>query len=441
MRAVRLLAVVGLLATLAGPATAAPDDLVVGLTLDGVVDPLAASYLTGQIEDATSSGASAVLLTLDTPGGLASSMREIIQSVLNSSVPVLCFVSPEGARAASAGTFILLSCDVAAMAPGTNVGAASPVGVSGVVERRKVINDAAAYIRSLAESKDRNADWAETAVRDAASVSAEEALDLGVIDLIADSPEELLERVDGRTIDKAGASTPLETAGATVELRDMGWVTSILHSLLSPDLAFLFFFLGLGLFVVEFLNPGISVAAILGVLSLVASFAAFGMLPVQLIGLVLLVASVGFFLVELKNPGISVAAAGGLISLVAGGALLFDPAFPDVRVSPWVILPVAGAMALFFMLVAPAALRARRLPVTTGTARLVGAEGIATSALDPEGTAQVASESWSAESVSRPMEKGERIKVVAVDGLRLKVEPVPEVHDEARSLEHLGGGK
>ena len=436
-----MLAVVGLLAMLAGPAAAAPDDLVVGLTLDGVVDPLAASYLTGQIDDAASSDASAVLLTLDTPGGLASSMREIIQSVLNTSTPVLCFVSPEGARAASAGTFILLSCDVAAMAPGTNVGAASPVGVSGVVERQKVINDAAAYIRSLAESKDRNADWAETAVRDAASVSAEEALDLGVIDVIADSPEELLERVDGRTVEKDGASTQLATAGATVEMRDMGWATSILHNLLSPDLAFLFFFLGLGLFVVEFLHPGISVAAILGVLSLVASFAAFGMLPVQLIGIVLLVASVGFFLVELKNPGISVAAVGGLIALVAGGALLFDPAFPDVRVSPWVILPVAGAMSLFFMLVAPAALRARRLPVTTGTARLVGAEGIATSALNPEGTAHVASESWSVESVSGPVEKGERIKVVAVDGLRLKVEPVREVHDEARSLEHLGGGQ
>ena len=436
-----MLAVAGLFAILAGPSAAASDDLVVGLTLDGVVDPFEASYLTGQIDDAASSGASAVLLTLDTPGGLASSMREIIQSILNSPVPVLCLVGPEGARAASAGAFILLSCDVAAMAPGTNVGAASPVGVSGVVERRKVVNDAAAYIRSLAESKGRNGDWAETAVRDAASVSAEEALDLGVIDLIADSPAELLDRVDGRTIEKDGAPSQLQTAGATVEMRDMGWARSILHNLLSPDLAFLFFFLGLGLFVVEFLNPGISVAAILGILSLVASIAAFGMLPVQLIGIVLLVASVGFFLVELNNPGISVAAIAGVIALVAGGSLLFDPAFPDVRVSPWIILPVAATMALLFMLVAPAALRARRLPVTTGPARLVGAEGVTTSPLDPEGTAHVASESWSVESVSGPMEKGERIKVVAVDGLRLKVEPVPEVHDEARSLEHLGGGQ
>ncbi|MDQ3619329.1 MAG: nodulation protein NfeD [Actinomycetota bacterium] len=441
MRAVRLLTVAGFLAILAAPAAASNGDLIVGLTLDGVVDPFEASYITGQIDDAETAGASAVLITIDTPGGLDSSMRDIIQSILNSPVPVVCYVAPEGARAASAGAFILLSCDVAAMAPGTNVGAASPVGVSGVVERRKVLNDAAAYIRSLAERSDRNPDWAERAVRDAASASAEEALDLGVIDLIASSPEDLLDQVDGRTVEKDGESVVLETAGVAVETRGMGLTTSILHHLLTPNFAFLFFFLGLGLIVVEFLHPGISVAAILGILSLAVSFAALGMLPVQLIGVVLLVAAVGFFLVELHNPGISVAGVAGLIALVAGGSLLFDPSFPGVRVSPWMILPVAAAMALFFIFVVPAALRTRRLPVTTDTDRLIGVEGLTTSPLTPEGTAQIASELWSVESVSRPTEKGERVRVVAVDGLRLKVEPIGEAHDEERSLEHLGGGQ
>jgi membrane-bound serine protease (ClpP class) len=407
------------------------------LALEGVVDPFEAGYITDGIADA---GADPVLITIDTPGGLDSSMREITQAILGSSGPVICYVSPEGARAASAGAFILLSCDVAAMAPGTNVGAASPVGVSGTVERLKVLNDAAAYIRSLAEANDRNADWAERAVREAISASAEEALRLDVIDEISSTESELLADVDGQTIQKDGRSLVIDTDDAELVGRDIGVGSGLLHALFSPNFAFLFFYLGIGLIIVEVLHPGLSVPGVLGILFLVAALAAFGMLPVQLVGVMLLAASAAFALLELKHPGLSVAGIIGVGALIAGGLLLFDPSFPRVRVSPWLIVMVAGGMVLFFAFVIPAALRARRLPVTTGPERLMGAEGIATSKIDPLGTARVNSESWSVQSRSGPIERGERIRVVESDGVSLKVEAMPEISaTEPQDLEHQGG--
>lgn len=440
MRAVRLCLAIGLVLfplVLAHSALAASDEIV-GVELKGVVDPFEASYLTGAIESAESSGAAAVLLTIDTPGGLDSSMRKIISSILNSDVPVVCYVGPEGARAASAGAFILLSCDVASMAPGTNVGAASPVGVSGAIEQRKVLEDSVAFIRSLAENNDRNADWAESAVRDAESASAEEALGLGVIDSIEDSQSDLLASIDGTTIDKNGSSVVVATEGAEVVDREMGLGSSILHSLLTPDFAFLFFYLGIGLIIVEILHPGISVPGLLGAASLVAAFASFGMLPVQLLGLILLIVSAGFFVLELKYPGVSVPGVLAVVTLVIGGLVLFDPAFPGSQVSPWMIVPVAIAMALFFAVVAPVALRARKLPVITGVERLVGTEGTVVRALNPQGQAKIASELWTAESIGGTVRKGERVRVVATEGVRLIVEPVTESAEEAP--EKVGGG-
>ena len=431
MRTVRLLVVAGIVALLsAGPAAAASGDRVVGLNLNGVVDPFEASYLSGAISDAASSDAAAVLLTIDTPGGLDSSMRKIIQSILNTDIPVICYVSPAGARAASAGTFILLSCDVAVMAPGTNVGAASPVGVSGAIEQRKVLEDSVAFIRSLAEEKGRNPDWAESAVRDAASVSADEALRLGVIDSIEPSVDDVLAFANDRTIEKNDGSITIHTAGATVEDRGLSFGWNLLHGLLNPDLAFLFFYLGIALIIVEVIHPGISVPGVLGVLSLIAAFAAFGMLPVQLLGIGLLLASAGLFVLELKHPGIGVSGISALVTLVIGGLVLFDPSVPGAGVSLYVIVPVAGLMAVYFLGVAPAALAARRLPAQTGIDRLIGVEGIVVRDLDPSGTAQIASELWSADSIGGPVAKGQRVRVIAAEGLRLKVEPVPEQEPE-----------
>jgi membrane-bound serine protease (ClpP class) len=401
-------------ASLATSARAQADrPVVVQLGLRGVVDPFTANYLAGGITRAEAEGADAVLLTIDTPGGLDSSMRQIIQAILNSDVPVVCYVSPEGARAASAGTFIMMGCPVAAMAPGTNIGAAHP--------------DAVAYIQSLANRNGRNAEWAKEAVVDAVSIPAEEALKKNVIDLIAPSVSALLSDIDGQTVEVAGGQTAtLRTAEASIQTLSMGIGARILHTLLSPDFAFIFFYLGLGLIVVELLHPGLSVPGIMGIVFLVAAFVTFGLLPVQIIGVVLLLASALFFLLELKHPGLGVATVGGVACLVLGGLTLFNPSVPNARVSLWVIVPVAGVLVLFFGTVVKAAMAARHMPAVGGIEGIVGMEGVVEDDLDPEGVVLVSSEQWSARSVAGPVPRGTRVRVVGVDRLRLDVEPIKE---------------
>jgi len=419
---------------LVGPSASATNGRIVELSLQGVVDPFTADYLKGGIQSAQDQGANAVLITIDTPGGLSSSMRDITQAILNSPIPVITYVFPEGARAASAGTFILMAGSVAAMAPGTNVGAAHPVGVSGATEQTKVLNDAVASIRAIAEARDRNADWAEQAVRQSVSVSAEEALRLDVIDLIEPDVPSLLKAVNGRTVPVNGGRTVvLDTTGATIEEQSMGVMASILHGLLSPDLAFIFFYLGVGLIVLEFLHPGIGLAAVFGVLSLVASFVAFGALPVQLIGILLLVGSVVSFLLELKAPGVGIFTAVGVILLIAGALTLFNPSVPNAQVSPWVIIPVAAVAVLFFGFVAGAIMQARRMPKRSPVERLKGQEGMAATALTPIGVVLLGSEEWSAESTAGPLPEGTKVVVESTTGLRLRVHPVGPNPDESSS--------
>jgi membrane-bound serine protease (ClpP class) len=317
------------------------------------------------------------------------------------------------------------------MAPGTNIGAAHPVGVSGVIEQEKVTEDAVAYIRSLAERYGRNADWAESAVRNSVSVSAEEALQLPVIDTLASSVPQLMEKADGQTVKVAdGGKATMQTAGAPIESESIGFGASILHSLFSPDLAFIFFYAGLGLIVIEILHPGISVPGILGVLFLVLSFISFGELPVQLAGVALLIASAVSFLLELKHPGLGAASVAGTVTLVVGGLLLFNRS-AGAGVSLWVIVPVALVMLAFFATVVKAAMNARHLPRERENAQLIGAEGVVTRTLDPNGSVLVASESWSARTDAGPIPKGSRIRVLGMQGLRLVVEPatnaVPEM--------------
>jgi membrane-bound serine protease (ClpP class) len=408
-------------------ALGAAEDTVVRLDLDGVVDPFTASYLESGIAQAADDGASAVLLTIDTPGGAGTSMRKIIRAILDSKIPVICYVSPGGARAASAGTFILMSCPVAAMAPGTNVGAAHPVGVSGAIEREKVTNDAAAYLRSLAEDRGRNGEWAEKAVKDSESISAQQALDMKVIDLISPNSNALLGEVDGRTVKVSGGrQVPLATLDAEVDSREAGAASRILQPLLSPNLAFLFFYAGLILIVVELLAPGVSIPGALGALCLIIALTAVGMLPVQLLGLGLLAASAVFFLLEFQYPGVGFPAAAGVVTLVAGGLLLFDRSVPGAQVSLAIIAPVAIGAGVFFGFVVQAALKARRLPPGTQSQNVVGAVGRALTDLDPEGVVQVLSESWTATSAS-PVAKGAGVRVTALKGLRLLVEPVDQV--------------
>jgi membrane-bound serine protease (ClpP class) len=299
------------------------------------------------------------------------------------------------------------------------------------------MNDAAAYIRSLAERRDRNPDWAERAVRDAVSASAEEAADLNAIDFVADDVDDVLAQADGMEVEVGGEQTTVQVDGATLEARRMGTATNFLHHLFTPELAFTFFYLGLILLIIELLHPGLSIPGVLGLLSLVAAFAGFGMLPVQLIGILLLVASVVFFLLELKNPGLSVAAIGGLITLVLGGFLLFDSSVPGATVDAWVIVPVAVMVGGFFAFAIPAVLRTRRAPPQSRQERLVGQQGVATTDLAPQGNVHVSSESWSAETIGADIKEGQQVRVVAAEGLRLKVEPLVEVTSTSTSSTQL----
>ncbi len=407
-------------------ASAQPAGVVIELPLEGVVDPFVADHLEEGIAAAEREGAVAVVITIDTPGGLDSSMRQITQAILNADVPVIGYVYPEGARAASAGTFILTASHIAAMAPATNVGAAQPVGLSGAVASEKATNDAAEYLVGLAERHGRNAEWAEQAVRESSSISAEQALEKDVIDLIAPDIRSLLEEVDGMEVELAGgATTTLATTGATVEQDTMGAFFGLLHALFDPNLAFLFFWLGLALLALEFFIPG-GVSGTLGGLMLVASLVALGMLPVQLIGVALLVASVVFFILELLHPGLGVPTIGGVVTLILGGLFLFDSSIPSARVSPFVIVPVALFAALFFGLVVQQAMRLRRRSVETRTDQIVGKEGVVVRDIDPTGVVLVASEEWTAESASGPIRRGEPVRVLALQGIRLKVEPATE---------------
>jgi membrane-bound serine protease (ClpP class) len=402
-------------------------DTVIRLSLEGVVDPFVADYLRTGIEDAD--GAAAVLITIDTPGGLDSAMREIVQAIQASPTPVIGYVSPSGARAASAGAFILMATHVAAMAPATNVGASTPVGVGGVTLSEKVEQDAAAYMRGLAEQRGRNAELASTFVTESRSISAEEALEENVIDLIAPSEQALLEEVDGMVVTVAeGNEVTLATEGATITEVNMNPGVGFLHQLFDPNLAFIFFWLGLALIVLELIVPGHIFSGTVGTILLLLSIVSFGLLPVRLIGIALLVASVVFFVIELKVPGLGIWSAAGVVALVLGGLFLFDSS-GGAQVSPIVIVPVALAMAGFFGFVVAKALAMRHLPPAQGPEAVVGREGVVLAGgLKPDGVVRVAAEEWKATTASGSVPAGAKIRVTKLDGLVLTVEPLDTEH-------------
>jgi membrane-bound serine protease (ClpP class) len=412
---------------------------VIHLSLEGVVDPFVADYLREGIADAEDS--SAVMLTIDTPGGLDSSMREIIKAIQASPVPVVGYVSPEGARAASAGAFILMATHVAAMAPATNVGASTPVGIGGVTLSEKVEQDAAAYMRGLAEQRGRNAELASTFVTESKSISAEEALEGNVIDLIAPSEQALLDEVDGMVVETSGGNdVTLETAGATITEVNMSPGVGFLHQLFDPNLAFIFFWLGLALIVLELIVPGHVFSGTLGTILLILAVVSFGLLPVRLIGIAFLVASIVFFVIELKMPGLGIWSLAGIASLIAGGLFLFDSS-GGARVSPVVIVIVALAMAAFFGFVVAKALAMRHLPPAQGPEAVVGRDGVVLAGgLDPEGVVRVAAEEWRARSDAGPLQEGSRIRVTKLDGLVLTVEPVHPEHASTGGAAPAQGG-
>jgi membrane-bound serine protease (ClpP class) len=398
------------------------------LRADSIVNPVMARYIDRGIDGAERGGAGAVVIELDTPGGLGSSMREIVQRIQRARVPVIVYVAPEGAQAASAGTFITLAGHVAAMAPGTNIGAASPIDISGEelegTAGRKAENDAVAFIRSIAEQRGRNADWAERAVRDAVAASAAEAERENVVDFVAPNRAALLARVDGRAVTLTDGPTTLRTAQAGVREVSPSLGERVLDLLSDPNIAFMLLSIGGLAIMLELFHPGTLVPGVVGVLCLVLAFFALGTLPANWTALILIGLAFAFFAAEALMPGFGLLAAAGGISLALGGLFLVDAEGPLPTVSFWLSAGTAAAFAAFFAFALSAAVKARARPAEARIAEsFVGREAVTVSALEPDGYVLINGERWAARSLGPAVPQGDRVTVTRQEGLRLGVLP------------------
>lgn len=419
-----LLVSLGLLLLVVPPVAPQESPEVMVATLDGVINPVAAEFITHSIEKANAAGAEAFVLELDTPGGLVTSMRDIVKSILGSEVPVVVYVSPPGARAASAGTFITLSAHVAAMAPQTNIGAAHPVAMGQEMDKtmaEKAVNDSAAYIKSLAERRGRNAQWAEDAVRKSVSATEEEALKLGVIDLVSANLPALLSEIDGMKVETAGGERVLRTKGAAITRLEMSLRHRVLDVISDPNIAYILMLLGFYGIFFELTNPGAVFPGVVGGICLILAFYAFQTLPINYAGILLILLGVVLFILEIKVTSYGALTIGGIIAMVLGSLMLFEDAGPFVKLSIYTILPAVVVTALFFTVVIGLAWKAFRSKPTTGREGLVGLEGTAATEVTPAGgTVKVHGEIWSAVS-EEPIQPDEKVVVESVEGLKLKV--------------------
>ena len=410
----------------------------------GVVNPTLAHYVGRSIDQAEQDRAQAVVIELDTPGGLDSSMRQIIQRVLASNVPVVVYVSPPGARAGSAGVYIAYAAHVAAMAPNTNIGSATPVAIGEGGEqqmspemRAKVTNDAAAYIRSLAEQRGRNGDWAERAVREGANVTAQEALNLHVIDVVAADVADLLRQIDGRTITTAAGQATLRTAEAPVQRVEVGVVDAFLHAISDPTIAYLLLSLGsMGLFF-ELSNPGALFPGTIGAICLLLGFYALGTLPVNWAGLLLMALALLLFVVDLFAPTHGVLTVGGLIAFLLGSLMLFNvpEASSWLSLSLWTVFAVTGLMGGFFLVLTRLVARTMKQRPAVGREALIGQTGRARTLLNPDGMVWIDGALWKATAEGEPVVAGDRVTVLEVDGLHLRVR---SAHDDVVTVDPVG---
>ena len=416
-----------LAAAAAGPASAAQP--VSTIKLDGVISPVTVRLVEAALSRAQAERAGALVIELDTPGGLERSMRLICQRLLNAELPVIVYVAPTGGRAASAGVFITMAAHVAAMAPATNIGAAHPVALGGGVDKesmKKIENDAAAFARTIALERGRNAEWAEKAVRQSVSITEREAVKLKVVDLVADSLPDLLEKIDGRPVKTAKGPVTLATRGASLKPIEIGFRDRLLNVITDPNVAYVLMMLGmLGLFF-ELSNPGVILPGVIGGISLILAFFALQTLPINYAGLLLIIFGVVLLIAEIKVVSHGVLAVGGIVALALGSIMLFDAPELDLRVSWAVIAPTVGITACVFLFMIGAGVRALRARSAVGALALVGQLGVAREALSPEGQVQVAGELWRAVTRSAPVAAGARVRVVDVQGLTLTVEPAGE---------------
>lgn len=437
------------------------------LTIQGAIGPGVADYVARGLDKAAEDKAQLVVLAMDTPGGLDTAMRAIIKAILASPVPVAGYVSPGGARAASAGTYILYASHIAAMAPGTNLGAATPVAIGGApgsdepmpkeqarkependkadakadkqagketkdgpvlpaggAMTRKQVHDAAAYIRGLAELRGRNVEWAERAVREAVSLSAPEALEMKVIDMVAEDLDDLLDQVHGRTLKAGGGEHTLDTRGAAVVKQEPDWRNRLLTVISDPSVAYILLLLGMYGIFFELSSPGFGLPGVAGAISLLLALFALQLLPVNYVALGLILLGLAFMVAEAFLPSFGILGLGGVVAFVFGSIMLIDTDLPGYGL-PWaVIVPSAVVSVLIMVFAVGLALKARRRPVATGREEMAGSQGTVLEDCDGEGWARVHGETWRI-VCPQTLVKGARVRVVAVDGLTLKVEPIP----------------
>lgn len=416
------------------------------IDVQGPIGPATAEFVVNSLQQAEAGNAELLIIRMDTPGGLDSSTRDIVKAILNSPVPVATYVAPGGARAASAGTFILYASHIAAMSPATNVGAATPVAIigggqpaqkkepgeqgegpdeAGDAMSRKAMNDTVAYVRGLADSHGRNSDWAELAVREAASVTAEKALELGVIDLLAKDMNDLLAQIHGRTVKVQGRDQVMDTASLLIEQLEPDWKSELLGVITSPTIAYLLLLIGIYGLIFEGYNPGAIFPGVIGAICLLVALYGFQMLPVNFAGFALLFLGIILMIGEAVAPSFGALGLGGIISMVIGSIILIDTDVPGFVVSR----PLIGAIALVssfgLMAIIGIAVKAKRRPVVAGREELIGAVGTALSDFERQGDVFVHSERWNAVTGS-PLRKGQAIRVTGIDGLILQVRPADD---------------
>lgn len=446
----------GLSATPVSDSSPSPAKKAVFITITGAIGPATKDYFVRSLEKATNAGAALLIVQLNTPGGLDSSMRDINQAILSSPIPIVTYVSPSGARAASAGTYMLYASHVAAMAPATNLGAATPVQIGGGsfpgdpnkkkdpkqeeapeqdskgAMSRKMINDAVAYIRGLAELRGRNVEWAEKAVREAASLSAKEALEQNVIDLIAVDLSDLLKQLHGKTVAIHGMERQLDTQGMFLEQMEPDWRNRLLSILTDPNVAYILMLIGIYGLIFEFSNPGALIPGIMGAICLLLALFAFQVLPINYAGFGLILLGLALMIAEAFAPSFGALGIGGVVAFVIGSIILMDTDVPGFGVS----LPLIGTFALvssaLFTIVLVMALKARRRPVVSGQEELIGAMAEVVNDFSDEGFVHLHGENWTAYTTT-PLQKGQTVRVTKMDGLTLWVEPHESGHEEKTS--------
>ncbi len=429
---------------------AQPQGGAVVFSVEGAIGPAVGDYLKRGMKQAQESQAALIIIQIDTPGGLDTSMRDIIREILSSPVPVVTYVYPGGARAASAGTYILYASHIAAMAPATNLGAATPVQIAGFpgggdedgeppesgpepgAMEKKIINDAVAYIRGLAQMRGRNAEWAEQAVREGVSLSAREALDENVIDVVAENLSELLAAIDGREVEALGMKRVLSTAHIQIRHVEPDWRSRLLATITDPNIAYILMLIGIYGLIYEFASPGMIFPGVVGAISLLLALFAFHVLPINFAGLALMLLGITFMIGELFLPSFGALGIGGVIAFVIGSIMLLDTGIPGYGVSIPLIAFFAATSAGFFMFILGMVIKSRKRPIVSGMEEMIGAHGEALEDFDGEGRVRVHSESWNAHSET-PLRRGDRVRVVAMDGLSLLVRPEAGTNEKKES--------